>query len=103
MALLDYDLYTLAKFGIPGGVRLLQSFNHKRRNLGWLTGDQIVAYYFLLIVYRLTLHPLAKYPGPKLWAISPIPSIYYLLNGRISFQYKILHDKYGPVIRVMPK
>ncbi|KAK5037070.1 hypothetical protein LTR13_004875 [Exophiala sideris] len=75
-------------------------------------------YWAAVVGYRLTLHPLAKYPGPILWAISPVPSIYYLLIGRISFQYKILHDKYGrglgltqpdfvlreagPVVRVMP-
>ncbi|KAI1625288.1 cytochrome P450 [Exophiala viscosa] len=59
-------------------------------------------YWAAVAVYRLTLHPLAKYPGPILWAISPVPSIYYLLIGRISFQYKVLHDRYGPVVRVMP-
>jgi hypothetical protein len=53
-------------------------------------------------VYNLTLHPLAKYPGPLLWRISPIPSIVSLLRGRIAFEYKIHHDKYGPVVRVMP-
>jgi cytochrome P450 len=34
--------------------------------------------------------------------VSPIPSIISLLRGRIAFDYKILHDKYGPVVRVMP-
>lgn len=31
-----------------------------------------------------------------------MPSIISLLRGRISFDYKVLHDKYGPVVRVMP-
>jgi hypothetical protein len=61
-----------------------------------------VTYTFLNFVYNITLHPLAKYPGPILWRISPIPSIISLLRGRISFDYKVHHDKYGPVVRVMP-
>jgi hypothetical protein len=55
-----------------------------------------VLYYIGLVIYRISIHPLAKYPGPTLWAISSIPGIRSLLNGRISFDYKELHDKYGP-------
>ncbi|KAE8853633.1 hypothetical protein HRS9122_00625 [Pyrenophora teres f. teres] len=61
-----------------------------------------VAYVVLTAIYNLTLHPLAKFPGPLLWCISPIPSIISLLRGRIAFDYKVHHDKYGPVVRVMP-
>ncbi|CAA9960028.1 Pisatin demethylase [Pyrenophora teres f. maculata] len=61
-----------------------------------------VAYVVLTAIYNLTLHPLAKFPGPLLWCISPIPSIISLLRGRIAFDYKVRHDKYGPVVRVMP-
>ena len=31
-----------------------------------------------------------------------MPSIISLLRGRISFDYKVFHDRYGPVVRVMP-
>ena len=67
-----------------------------------LTGLQFIAYFVGLAVYRVTLHPLAKYPGPFLWRVSPIPSIISLIRGRISFDYKVWHDQYGPVVRVMP-
>lgn len=63
---------------------------------------QLVSYFIAVAIYRITLHPLAKYPGPLLWRISPIPSIISLLRGRISFDYKVFHDQYGPVVRVMP-
>jgi len=53
-------------------------------------------------VYRLTLDPLAKFPGPKINAISPLPGIRALLKGRLAFKNKLLHDKYGPVVRVSP-
>ncbi|KAH7400489.1 cytochrome P450 [Cadophora sp. MPI-SDFR-AT-0126] len=61
-----------------------------------------VIYCVCLAIYRLTLDPLAKFPGPKLNAISPIPGIRALLRGRIAFENKLLHDKYGPVVRVSP-
>jgi len=38
----------------------------------------------------------------KLYAISPIPGIRALLRGCIAFENKLLHDKYGPVVRVSP-
>ncbi|KAH8588588.1 cytochrome P450 [Bisporella sp. PMI_857] len=55
-----------------------------------------------LAIYRLTLDPLAKFPGPKLNALSPIPGIRSLLRGRLAFDCKLLHDKYGSVVRVSP-
>jgi cytochrome P450 len=61
-----------------------------------------ISYTLLNFVYNITLHPLAQFPGPLLWRISPIPSVISLLRGRIAFDYKVLHDKYGPVVRVMP-
>jgi hypothetical protein len=53
-------------------------------------------------VYRLYFSPLSKFPGPKLNAVSPIPSIISLLSGRGPFDTKLMHDKYGPVVRVSP-
>jgi len=67
-----------------------------------LTPCQLVTYSVLLALYRITLHPLSKYPGPLLWRISPIPSCISLLRGRISFDYKTMHDRYGPVVRATP-
>jgi hypothetical protein len=61
-----------------------------------------VVYAVWVVVYRLYFHPLAKYPGPILNRISPIPSIISLLKGRIALDVKLWHDKYGPVIRVTP-
>ncbi|KAF2841015.1 cytochrome P450 monooxygenase [Patellaria atrata CBS 101060] len=55
-----------------------------------------------LITYRLYFHPLAKFPGPKANAISPIPGIRSLLRGRLPLDNKLLHDKYGSVVRVSP-
>ncbi|CAG8984146.1 hypothetical protein HYALB_00006250 [Hymenoscyphus albidus] len=52
----------------------------------------------VVAIYRVTLDPLAKFPGPRVNAISPIPGIKALLRGRIAFENKLLHDKHGPVV-----
>ena len=63
----------------------------------------LLAFLIFQAIYRVHLHPLAKYPGPKLNAISPIPSILSLLRGRLPLENKKLHDYYNsPVIRVSP-
>ncbi|ORY15280.1 cytochrome P450 [Clohesyomyces aquaticus] len=59
-------------------------------------------YLFAVAIYRLYFHPLAKYPGPLLARLSPIPITLSLLRGRIPFFVKACHDKYGPVVRVSP-
>ena len=51
-----------------------------------------------LAVYRLYLHPLAKYPGPKLAALSRWYEFYYEvlpLKGQFTFHIQDLHRKYG--------
>jgi cytochrome P450 len=55
-----------------------------------------------LIIYNLYFHPLAKFPGPKAFAATPIPYITHQLAGRLPFMYKDLHEQYGDVVRVLP-
>ncbi|KAJ5629466.1 hypothetical protein N7528_003123 [Penicillium herquei] len=56
----------------------------------------------ITVIYRLWFHPLAKFPGPKLNAVSSLPSVVSLLRGRLALENKVLHDKYGSVVRVSP-
>ncbi|KAI0538368.1 trichodiene oxygenase [Xylaria digitata] len=64
----------------------------------------LIIYLAGIAFYRLTLHPLAGFPGPKLAAITRWYEGYYdiILNGQYTFKIKELHDKYGPVIRISP-
>ncbi|KAF2703817.1 cytochrome P450 [Pleomassaria siparia CBS 279.74] len=63
-----------------------------------------IIYLVGLTIYRLYLHPLAKFPGPKLAAITFWYEAYYEipLSGQYTKKITQLHDKYGPIIRVTP-
>ncbi|KAF9876162.1 benzoate 4-monooxygenase cytochrome p450 [Colletotrichum karsti] len=54
------------------------------------------------VVYNLYFHPLARFPGPILARVSPIPYVIALVRGRIPFWVKACHDQYGPIVRVSP-
>ena len=58
----------------------------------------------LLYIYRLTFHPLAKYPGPRLAAISLFYEFYhdYFRGGQYLFRIRDMHAKYGHIVRISP-
>lgn len=56
-----------------------------------------------LVIYRLFLHPLSKYPGPKLYAASHLPYTYKIcISGQLPRETIALHAKYGPIVRISP-
>ncbi|KAL0930037.1 benzoate 4-monooxygenase cytochrome P450 [Colletotrichum truncatum] len=59
-------------------------------------------YWSSVWLYRITLHPLARYPGPKLWAISCLVQTFYAIKGEFAFKVAELHATYGPVVRLGP-
>lgn len=56
----------------------------------------------LKYVYRITFHPLASYPGPKIAALTRLWYVYHLINGTLVQEVRRLHGLYGVVIRVAP-
>jgi hypothetical protein len=64
-----------------------------------LVGYSIVFLLYLgaLYIYRLLLHPLARYPGPKLAAISNWYEFYYdvIQHGDFTRHIQELHKQYG--------
>ena len=68
--------------------------------------------WFVLVIipiralYRLTLHPLAVFPGPKLAAITRLWAASHDVLGNsddsLIKHLKDLHDQYGPIVRVRP-
>ncbi|KAL1856024.1 hypothetical protein Plec18170_003892 [Paecilomyces lecythidis] len=71
--------------------------------LVWL-GSLWTAYLIGLGIYRLYFSPLAKFPGPKLAALTLWYEFYYdvVLSGQYVFHIRDLHKEYGPIIRINP-
>lgn len=63
---------------------------------------QLLVYVVWIAVYSAFFHPLRKYPGPKLWAMTRIPYTHMFLSGQAHMRMLELHKAYGPVVRVAP-
>lgn len=61
-----------------------------------------VAYLLGLAIYRIFLHPLAKYPGPLLAKITDLYQTYHALKGDRHLEFYRIHEKYGPIVRFGP-
>ncbi|KAI9728590.1 MAG: hypothetical protein M1834_007618 [Cirrosporium novae-zelandiae] len=77
--------------------------------LSWpraLLGLVVSFFLFQIIrgIYRITLHPLAKFPGPKLTAMTRWYEAYYevVVGGQFGNQIEKWHKQYGPIVRVNP-
>ncbi|KAF2766601.1 putative P450 monooxygenase [Teratosphaeria nubilosa] len=59
---------------------------------------------FSIFFYRLNLHPLARFPGPRLAAITGLYEFYHdaIRPGQYTFVIRQLHHKYGPIVRISP-
>ncbi|KAI4954248.1 hypothetical protein J4E91_001958 [Alternaria rosae] len=61
-----------------------------------------VAYYLIWTIYTRTLHPLAKIPGPFWASVSRTWLMWHHHKGDIEIVERVLHQKYGPIIRIAP-
>ncbi|KAI9888917.1 MAG: hypothetical protein M1814_006149 [Vezdaea aestivalis] len=52
--------------------------------------------------YNLFLHPLARFPGPKLYAAFDLTFCIQQLKGTNNEVVKALHEQYGHVVRIAP-
>jgi cytochrome P450 len=56
----------------------------------------------LVVLYRLTLHPLASYPGPFLAKLTSLYDTYHCFKKDRHHEQLRLHAKYGPIVRYGP-
>ncbi|QPG96708.1 hypothetical protein C2857_005056 [Epichloe festucae Fl1] len=62
----------------------------------------IIIYAFSRAIYLLRFHPLARFPGPKLAAISNLWYGYHWLSGRYPWAIQRALHEHGDVVRIAP-
>ncbi len=55
-----------------------------------------------ITLYNIYIHPLSRFPGPKLWAASRIPFVLAMRSGSLVHRIRVLHETYGSVVRLAP-
>lgn len=86
--------------GLSSGLKSTFSF----ASLAWL-GALWIGYRIAIALYNISpLHPLARFPGPKIAAVSYLYEAYYdwLLVGRYGKVIARMHEQYGPIVRINP-
>lgn len=67
----------------------------------------ISASFYVIVgaIYRLIYSPIARYPGPRLAALTFWYEFYYdvVCKGRYTWKIQELHQTYGPIVRINPK
>ena len=56
----------------------------------------------IVALKNLYWHPLARYPGPKIWAAFRLPYCYSLWRGTLVHDIHAIHQTYGDLVRVAP-
>ncbi|TVY36836.1 Cytochrome P450 monooxygenase [Lachnellula subtilissima] len=76
-----------------------------------ITNTQLIAtvifgivsvYAATICVYRLYFHPLSRFPGPRIAAVSNTWYAYHWLSGRYPWAIESILKKYGDVVRIAP-
>ncbi|KAI3606063.1 benzoate 4-monooxygenase cytochrome p450 [Moniliophthora roreri] len=64
----------------------------------------LLLYSTLIVIYRLVLHPLRSFPGPRIAAVTDYYQAYFdvVKGGQLLKHLRKLHEEYGPVVRIGP-
>ncbi|TDZ36157.1 Trichothecene C-15 hydroxylase [Colletotrichum trifolii] len=67
-----------------------------------LSALAVAIYGIANVIYNLYFHPLRRFPGPKLWAATPLPAALNVLGGLSHIKVLELHKQYGDIVRIGP-
>ncbi|KAK7531507.1 cytochrome P450 [Phyllosticta citribraziliensis] len=67
-----------------------------------MLGLIIPAFLALYLVYLAFLHPLARYPGPRVAALTNLWKVYHVARGDYEHAILELHRKHGRIVRIGP-
>jgi cytochrome P450 len=70
--------------------------------LAKLSGTLFGAWTLGTIIYNIYFHPLAKIPGPRLYAASKLPFLFFWVIGEPGHVLERFHKRYGPAVRYTP-
>ena len=89
--------HTSAKAEQRNIIHIMGVFDISNAKLVAYGAVSILLYCAALAVYRVTLHPLAKFPGPRLAATTEWYEFYHdiVQQGKFIWHIQKLHDQYG--------
>ncbi|MCJ1433072.1 hypothetical protein MMC27_002431 [Xylographa pallens] len=61
-----------------------------------------IPWFLAKFIYNVFWHPLARFPGPLLFATCRIPYVYSAITGEMAHTLHRLHEKHGPIVRTAP-
>lgn len=85
------------------GFLIIVSVFHKKKGQSRTSFINVDPQYYMgFAVYNLYFSPMAKFPGPRLTAISRLPLIWATIKGEVWKFTGELHAQYGPIVRIAP-
>jgi cytochrome P450 len=70
--------------------------------MNYVKTSQTIIYFVGVGLYNVYLHPLSRYPGPRLAAATSLYFGYWIAEGLAPHHLLELHNRYGEVVRVGP-
>ena len=87
-----------------GRMRSMQATIAQLSPQQWLSYGAVItiSYAISRCIYLLYFHPLAKFPGPKVAAVSNLWYAYHWFSGRYPWTIEKVLEQYGDVVRIAP-